>query len=105
MQQLQRARSAATALQAHWRGRAARQATRRIRAAITLQRFARGGAARGTVARQRSAAVAIQSAWRQRQAMRRYAQDVRDITLAQVCSNPQLAEGGLLVSCAAPLVE
>lgn len=84
MRQLACAQSAATALQAHWRGRAARQATKSIRAAITLQRMARGMAIRRQVARQRSAAVAIQSAWRQRQAMRRYAQDVRDVTRAQV---------------------
>ncbi len=83
MRQLQQARSAATVLQAHWRGRAARQATKRIRAAITLQRFARGAAVRRALARQHGAAVAIQSAWRQRQAMRRYARDVRDITSAQ----------------------
>ena len=84
------ARSAATALQAHWRGRAARHATKRLRAAITLQRMARGMSVRRQVARQRSAAVAIQSAWRQRQAMRRYAQDVWDITHAQVDSTKKM---------------
>ena len=83
MTRLQQARSAATVLQAHWRGRAARQATKRIRAAITLQRYIRGAAVRRALARQHGAAVAIQSAWRQRQAMRRYARDVRDITSAQ----------------------
>lgn len=88
MRQLRQAISAATVLQAHWQGRTARQAMRRIRAALTLQRFARGAAIRREVARQRSAAVAIQSAWRQRQAMRRYVPDVRDVTLAQVwCSD------------------
>ena len=40
MKQLQRARHACTVLQAHWRGRAARMGTRRIRAAITLQVWA-----------------------------------------------------------------
>jgi myosin heavy subunit len=86
MRQLASAQSAATALQAHWRGHTARQATKRIRAVIALQRVARGMAVRRQVARQRGAAVAIQSAWRQRQAMRRYAQDVWDITHAQVHS-------------------
>ncbi len=84
MRRLQQARSAATLLQAHWRGRAARQATKRIRVAITLQRFARGTAVRRALARQHGAAMAIQSAWRQRQAMRRYTRDVQDITFAQV---------------------
>ena len=68
MKQLQQAQSAATSLQACWRGRAARRA----------------------VARQRGAAVAIQSAWRQRQAMRRYARDVRDITSAQASQRAAL---------------
>ena len=49
-----------------------------------LQRILRGAAVRCKVARLRSAAVAMQSAWRRRQAMRRYAQAVRNVTAVQV---------------------
>ena len=49
-----------------------------------LQRIFRGTAVRCKVARMRSAAVAMQSAWRRRQAMRRYAQAVCNVTAVQV---------------------
>ncbi|KAK9905711.1 hypothetical protein WJX75_004975 [Coccomyxa subellipsoidea] len=57
-------RRAAVAVQAAWRGRAGRRLAARIRAAVTLQRHARGWAVRQQIAHQAAAAVNIQAAWR-----------------------------------------